>query len=99
VVARTGVMSSSTPGKGLYDLIAVDLAANPNWSRPSVSSLTGATNSLGANFTSQIWKCTVGTQVFHVIFSYDTATTPLTLRVQTAEAYDGSDGGGVPAAA
>jgi len=98
VAVRTGVMSSATPGKAIYDLIAADLAANPNWSRPAVSSLTGATNSHGANWTSQIWKCTVGAQVFHVIFSYDVTTTPLALYIQSAEAYDGSDGGGSPVA-
>lgn len=95
----TGVMSSATSGKAIYDLIAAQLAANPNWSRPSVSSLTGATNSWGANYTSQIWKCTVGAQVFFLILSYDTTTNVNDLYVQLAEAYDGSDGGGVPAAA
>lgn len=99
MAVRNGILSTSTPGKALYDLLAVDLAANPNWSQPSVPTLTGATNSHGANWTSKIWKCTVGTSVFHVIFSYDTTTTPLALYVQLAEAYDGSDGGGSPIAA
>lgn len=99
MAVRTGVMSSGTSGKAIYDLIAADLAANPNWSRPANNpTVTGATDSYGANYTSQIWKCTVGSQVFHLAFSYDTTTNVNDLFVTPFEAWDGSDGGGVPAA-
>jgi len=60
--------------------------------------VTGVTDSYGANYTSQIWKCTVGSQVFHVAFSYDVTTNVNDLFITPFEAWDGSDGGGVPGA-
>lgn len=99
MAVRTGVMSSGTSGKAMYDLIAADLAANPNWAAATNNpTVTGVTDSYGANYTSKIWKCTVGTQVFHVAFSYDTTTNVNDLFITPFEAWDGSDGGGVPAA-
>lgn len=99
MAVRTGGLTSSTPGKALYDLIAIDLAANANWSRPANNpTVSGATDSYGANYTSQIWKCTVGSDVFHIALSYDTTTNVSDLFVTAFEAWDGSDGGGVPGA-
>ena len=99
MAVRTGVISSATAGKAIYDLVAVDLAANPNWSRPANNpQVSGGTDSFGVNYTSEIWKCTVGAQVFHVAFSYDATTNVNDLFVTPFEAWDGSDGGGVPGA-
>src|SRR4030095_3271120 len=92
-------MSSATSGKAIYDLVAAALTSNTNWSRPANNpTVTGITDSIGTNYTSQIWKCTVGSQVFHLAFSYDTTTNVNDLVIQGFEAWDGSDGGGVPAA-
>ena len=87
----TGVMSSATPGLAMYNLIAAALTANPNWSRPVDPTLTGAADSYSATATSEVWKCTVGSNSFHAVFSTDTAT-PLNLRVTIAEKYGAADG-------
>lgn len=86
----TGALSSATSAVDLYNLIAAALTANPNWSRPTDPTITGATDSLAATATSQVWKCTVGTEKFYVVFTTDTAL-PNNLYVHTAERYGTDD--------
>jgi hypothetical protein len=98
-VLRTGVISSATPAQTLYTAIAADLAANPNWSRPASNpTITTAVDAYGtATGVAEVWKNTVGSASWFLVLYYDTAS-PTQFYVTLAEAYDGSDGGGVPGA-
>ena len=87
----TGALSSATSAVDLYNLIAAALTANPNWSRPTDPTLTGATDSLSATSTSQVWKCTVGTEKFYVVFTTNTAAVN-DLIIHLAERYGTDDG-------
>lgn len=87
----TGVMSSATSALSLYNLIAAQLSANPNWSRPVDPTLTGVTDSYSATTTSEVWRCTVGTATFVVVFTTDTAAVN-DLRITFAEKYGAVDG-------
>lgn len=98
-VLRTGVISSATPAQTLYTAIAADLAANPNWSRPASNpTITTAVDAYGtATGVAEVWKNTVGSASWFLVLYYDTAS-PTNFFVTLAEAYDGSDGVGVPGA-
>lgn len=91
MAVKTGVLSSATAAQDLYNLIAADLGANPNWSRPVDPTLTGVTDSYTSTHTSQVWKNVVGSNSWHLVLSYDSAL-PNELRVTFAEKYGAADG-------